>query len=263
MAVLGVRVVRADGDGLEPWRGVVRALVFPLSFLLFGLGFLGILVQREHRALHDLIAGTAVVYSWDARAARLRFLARQAELPTGPGSPASPLTGDAARRRRAVTVDAVWAGHGSVHADQPGRNPSMNMPSQDRSRCRHRGTAGRAGAERPGTAAGGPGDCGPTGRRASGLDSRTFALVKVAALIALDAPRPPTCGRWATPWTAGCTPADLLGVLHRHRAAGRRPERPSPPRRNSWWPSASPCPPRSTASRPGPGQHNDEGRQSC
>jgi len=76
MAVLGVQVVRADGMIIDPWRGVVRALVFPLSFLLFGLGFAGILVQREHRALHDLIAGTAVVYSWDARSARLRFLSR-------------------------------------------------------------------------------------------------------------------------------------------------------------------------------------------
>jgi uncharacterized RDD family membrane protein YckC len=80
MAALGIRVVAADGSVLEPRRGVVRALVFPLSFLLFGLGFLGILVQREHRALHDLIAGSAVIYAWDARAARLRFLARQAEL---------------------------------------------------------------------------------------------------------------------------------------------------------------------------------------
>jgi uncharacterized RDD family membrane protein YckC len=80
MAVLGIRVVHADGTVLDPKRAVLRALVFPLCFLLFGLGFLGILVQHEHRALHDLIAGTAVVYSWDARAARLRFLARQAEL---------------------------------------------------------------------------------------------------------------------------------------------------------------------------------------
>jgi uncharacterized RDD family membrane protein YckC len=78
MAVLGIRVVRADGGILDPWHGVLRALVFPLSFLLFGLGFLGILVQRERRALHDLIAGSAVVYAWDARAARLRFLAREA-----------------------------------------------------------------------------------------------------------------------------------------------------------------------------------------
>jgi uncharacterized RDD family membrane protein YckC len=84
MAALGIRVVAADGSVLEPRRGVLRALVFPLSFLLFGLGFLGILVQREHRALHDLIAGSAVVYSWDARAAHLRFLARQAELAPPP-----------------------------------------------------------------------------------------------------------------------------------------------------------------------------------
>ena len=80
MAVLGVQVVRADGQVLDSWRGALRALVFPLSFLLLGAGFLGILVQREHRALHDLIAGTAVIYAWDARAARLRFLARQADI---------------------------------------------------------------------------------------------------------------------------------------------------------------------------------------
>ena len=79
MAVLGVRVVRADGTAVSPRNAVLRTLAFPLSFLLFGLGFAGILVQREHRALHDLIAGTAVVYAWDARAARLRFLAREAE----------------------------------------------------------------------------------------------------------------------------------------------------------------------------------------
>jgi uncharacterized RDD family membrane protein YckC len=79
MAVLGVRVVRADGNILDPWRGVVRSLVFPFSFVFFGAGFLGILVQREHRALHDLIAGSAVIYAWDARAARLRFLAREGE----------------------------------------------------------------------------------------------------------------------------------------------------------------------------------------
>jgi uncharacterized RDD family membrane protein YckC len=85
MAVLGIQVVRADGAALDPWRGVVRALVFPLSFLFCGLGFLGIIVQREHRALHDLIAGTAVIYAWDARAARLRFLAREAEV-GAPGS---------------------------------------------------------------------------------------------------------------------------------------------------------------------------------
>lgn len=100
MALLGVRVVRADGQAIDPWRGVVRALVFPLSFLLFGLGFLGILVQHERRALHDLIAGTAVIYSWDARAARLRFLARDntagANPPAATSAAASSATGEAA-----------------------------------------------------------------------------------------------------------------------------------------------------------------------
>jgi uncharacterized RDD family membrane protein YckC len=54
----------------------VRTLAFPLSFLLLGLGFLGILLRRDRRALHDVIAGTTVVYAWDAREARLRSLAR-------------------------------------------------------------------------------------------------------------------------------------------------------------------------------------------
>jgi uncharacterized RDD family membrane protein YckC len=91
MAVLGIRVVQADGTGADAWRGVVRALVFPVSFLFLGLGFLGILVQSRHQALHDLIAGTAVVYAWDARAARLRFLARVAE--TGPAPQRTGRTG--------------------------------------------------------------------------------------------------------------------------------------------------------------------------
>ncbi len=82
MALFGVRVVRADGTDAGPRRGVVRALVFPLSIIPFGLGFVGILTQREHRALHDLIAGTAVVYAWDAKTARLRFLARRRGRPS-------------------------------------------------------------------------------------------------------------------------------------------------------------------------------------
>ena len=87
MALLGLLVVRADGTTLDPLHAIVRALVFPLNFVLFGLPFLIILVQREHRGLADFIARTAVIYSWDARAARLRFLARQAELTAGEGPP--------------------------------------------------------------------------------------------------------------------------------------------------------------------------------
>jgi uncharacterized RDD family membrane protein YckC len=76
MALFGVRVVRDDGTDASGRRAVVRTLALPLSFLLLGLGFAGILVGERRRALHDVIAGTAVIYSWDARAARLRFLSR-------------------------------------------------------------------------------------------------------------------------------------------------------------------------------------------
>jgi uncharacterized RDD family membrane protein YckC len=76
MALFGVRVVRDDGTGAGGRRAVVRTLALPLSFLFLGLGFTGILLGDRRRALHDVIAGTAVVYSWDARAARLRFLSR-------------------------------------------------------------------------------------------------------------------------------------------------------------------------------------------
>jgi hypothetical protein len=65
-----------DGSDASGRRAVVRTLALPLSFLLLGLGFLGIVLGDKRRALHDVIAGTAVVYSWDARAARLRFLSR-------------------------------------------------------------------------------------------------------------------------------------------------------------------------------------------
>jgi uncharacterized RDD family membrane protein YckC len=85
MALLGVRVVRSDGADVGARRAAVRTLALPLSFLIFGLGFVGILLGRQRRALHDVIAGTVVVYSWDARAARLRFLARTT---TPEGAPA-------------------------------------------------------------------------------------------------------------------------------------------------------------------------------
>jgi uncharacterized RDD family membrane protein YckC len=76
MALFGVRVVTGDGTGVSGRRAVVRTLALPLSFLFLGLGFTGIILGDRRRALHDVIAGTAVIYSWDARAARLRFLSR-------------------------------------------------------------------------------------------------------------------------------------------------------------------------------------------
>ena len=77
MAVLGIQVVKVDGTPIGARQAIVRTLALPFSFLFFGLGLVGILLTRDRHALHDRLAGTVVVYSWDARAARLRWLARQ------------------------------------------------------------------------------------------------------------------------------------------------------------------------------------------
>jgi alkylhydroperoxidase/carboxymuconolactone decarboxylase family protein YurZ len=47
----------------------------------------------------------------------------------------------------------------------------------------------------------------------SGLDSRTFALCKIAALIALDAPPASYAWQIANALEEGVTPEDILGVL--------------------------------------------------
>jgi alkylhydroperoxidase/carboxymuconolactone decarboxylase family protein YurZ len=47
----------------------------------------------------------------------------------------------------------------------------------------------------------------------TGLDSRTFALVKIAALIALDAPPASYAWQVANALDDGASPEDILGVL--------------------------------------------------
>lgn len=81
MALVGLRVVDRVGAPLSGRRAFLRVATLPLSFALFGLGLLGILVDPERRALHDVVAGSTVVYDWGDRAASLptplaRWLAR-------------------------------------------------------------------------------------------------------------------------------------------------------------------------------------------
>jgi len=96
--LFGLQVLTDEGGDVSGRRAIGRTLAFPLSFLILCLGFLGILLGDRRRALHDVIAGTVVVYSWDARAARLRFLSRPQysappappESPTPPALPGAP-----------------------------------------------------------------------------------------------------------------------------------------------------------------------------
>jgi alkylhydroperoxidase/carboxymuconolactone decarboxylase family protein YurZ len=50
-------------------------------------------------------------------------------------------------------------------------------------------------------------------REMSGLDARTFALVKIATLIALDAPPASYAWQIANALEEGVTPEEILGVL--------------------------------------------------
>lgn len=50
-------------------------------------------------------------------------------------------------------------------------------------------------------------------REASGLDARCFALVKIAALVALDSPPASYLWQVSMALDAGATPAEILGVL--------------------------------------------------
>lgn len=70
-AIVGLKVVSREGRPVRPAAAVVRVLAFPLSTSLFGLGLVLVVLRRDHRALHDLIARTAVVYDWGDRPAQL------------------------------------------------------------------------------------------------------------------------------------------------------------------------------------------------
>jgi uncharacterized RDD family membrane protein YckC len=75
MSLLGLRIVRGDGAALDRRHALYRLLAFPLGFLTLGAGFLPIVFGRTRQALYDRLADTAVVYDWDAEAAKLRELA--------------------------------------------------------------------------------------------------------------------------------------------------------------------------------------------
>ncbi|MGB8331886.1 MAG: RDD family protein [Polyangiales bacterium] len=69
-SVLGIKVVSREGRPVSPGRAAVRVLVLPVSITTV-VGVLGIILDRKQRALHDLVAKTAVVYDWGDRPAEL------------------------------------------------------------------------------------------------------------------------------------------------------------------------------------------------
>ncbi len=92
--LVGLRVVTGEGATISGRAAFIRTLVLPFSCLFFGLGLVGIVIGRQHRALHDVAAHTCVVYDWGARSAQLpgpltEFLARHQVAPEVPGRESS------------------------------------------------------------------------------------------------------------------------------------------------------------------------------
>ena len=65
--LMGLRVVTTDGQALSLVRSVRRFIGYIVSILALWIGFLWILVDNRRQGWHDRIAGTLVIYAWDAR----------------------------------------------------------------------------------------------------------------------------------------------------------------------------------------------------
>ena len=69
--IVGLRVVTTTGRTVTPGRVLLRTVMLPVAAAPLALGLLPILLGRHRRGLHDAVAGTAVVYDWGDRPARM------------------------------------------------------------------------------------------------------------------------------------------------------------------------------------------------
>ena len=76
-ALMGLRVVRADGSTPGFWHCLLRYLAYGISALLCFAGFAWIAIDNRRRGWHDHIASTYVIYDWEARSEGLGALAQR------------------------------------------------------------------------------------------------------------------------------------------------------------------------------------------
>ncbi|MDR4513301.1 RDD family protein [Nitrosomonas sp.] len=56
-----IRVVTVDGNTLDKRKAITRYLIAVIGIMLFGIGILWALIDRDHQFLHDRLAGTRVI----------------------------------------------------------------------------------------------------------------------------------------------------------------------------------------------------------
>jgi uncharacterized RDD family membrane protein YckC len=66
-AVMGIRVIGPRGARVTFWCALRRSVGYWISALPFFLGFLWVLITEERTGWHDKLAGTRVIYDYEAR----------------------------------------------------------------------------------------------------------------------------------------------------------------------------------------------------
>jgi uncharacterized RDD family membrane protein YckC len=78
--LMGLRIVTTKNQALTTGRAIRRMFGYIVSIMALFLGFLWILVDNRRQGWHDKIAGTFVIYSWDARVGGYLGSWRQAQI---------------------------------------------------------------------------------------------------------------------------------------------------------------------------------------
>ena len=59
---IGARIVNMDGSPIGFTKAILRWLAMVVSNMTLGIGYLMLAFRSDKRALHDLIAGTRVIF---------------------------------------------------------------------------------------------------------------------------------------------------------------------------------------------------------
>jgi uncharacterized RDD family membrane protein YckC len=84
--LLGLRIVSTEGNAITFWQALRRYIGYYISAIAFYMGFLWVLLDNRRQGWHDKLAGTIVVYSWDARPGELYQSKIQRDLQAKSGS---------------------------------------------------------------------------------------------------------------------------------------------------------------------------------